>query len=281
MNNPQQRLPLHLRFLVDGGYVSWIYGSSTHRYQSWVNSGRKTFIRSHGAIFIMDHPVNARRQFTETYKEKRVTRKMEDPDWIKKTALVEHFKAEFLMEDPSLDLLQCPGCEADDLIAAFISEHCLPEPLRVVGVDKDLLQLGDWDTFQMIRMTRERMTISKYVTRLPIQVQPWIRQPEHILMALILLGDKSDSIARLIPPRELELFVQVLQAASPWKKAQSLFGEAFLTNLYLAILPGPFCYRVDPSPKDIYRRLLAGRPTFRLYDSLRPEITEMVKQVSQ
>ena len=277
--NPYQRLPLTHRFLVDGGYISWIYGSSYERMGSWSNGGRLKFRRSRGAILLIDSPHSFRQDHSPHYKERRVTRRIENPEWTEKTALVNEFKAD-LPADPSLDIIQIDGCEADDLIAILAGQQMLPFPISVVGVDKDLLQLGTYENFRMKRVTGERMTIGQYASRLPKQAFPFVQTPEAVLLSLILLGDKSDSIPRLIPPRELHIFQSIMKDSlgngSVWKKAYRMFGKAFLENLYLTILPGPFVYRENFSPQAVYQRLLKGFPTSRLSNQIRPEILEQI-----
>lgn len=265
------------RFIVDGGYLSWIYGSSYDRLNTWTTDSRTKFSKAAGAIILLDSDrLSLRREFDKSYKERRVTRKTEDPVWIEKTRMVNEFKSEWIRPDPSLNTVLIEGLEADDLIALTVSAGILPAPVKVIGVDKDLLQLGDWDCFQMTRVTGERMTLSHFSAKFPKAAIPFIRDPRDVLLALTLMGDKSDSIERLIPPRRLDIFQEVMMNANPFRRAKILFGQDFLRNLYLAILPGPFCYACNPDPQGIYRRILAGYPLTQLYDRFNPDYIEQL-----
>lgn len=233
--------------LVDGGYISWVFGSNGRRMSAWNTSAGR--FRHH--LFVMDHPdLLGRKSFFPDYKSRRAERHLERPE-IK--ARVKNFQ-EVLWEDETIKKVSVSGLEADDVIAALAVElgH-----VTVTGVDKDLLQLGE--QIALRKHTGEYVSLEALTRKAPKAIGYRLKFPEDVVLFLTLMGDKSDSIPRLIPPGLLGLFHQCYEHEQPFVKAAELFGtEAVLTNFYLTKLPGPWCYDPIPTPEEFMAKSMSG-----------------------
>lgn len=245
--------------LVDGGYLSWVYGTRTSMINAWSTAARPLYSRKRQAVILLDSDASLRVQYYSQYKQKRRTRRAEDPKRRIQRDSVKWLVSEIIEPDPSLSCLKIHGLEADDLVTAFATSGLLPPPVRAIGVDKDLLQIPE-KTLQMERISGEPVKLSQFVRRMPKTLQGLITEPLDVLLALTLLGDDSDSIPRLIPPYQLDLAVSFFALpANRFSVAYTYFGEPFLRNLYLAILPGPWCFDPIPTPDDVLRRVTEFR----------------------
>lgn len=235
-----QSLDLTVQTLVDGGYLTWAYGGMGSK--SWP-SVRHKYSRRGKALICMDSTESARKDFYPAYKSHRKERRAEREHIFLK---VKAFQ-EYVREDPSLAKVEVSGLEADDLIAI------LYPGLQVIGGDKDLLQLPG---INLSRITEEPLSVGTFIKRQAKKVQAAsLYQPAEILLLLTLLGDKSDDIPRVVPPGALDVVVSLMQMENPWIAARELFGEQLLTNLYLAILPGPWCYDPLPTPEQLFQHV--------------------------
>jgi hypothetical protein len=230
--------------VVDGGYLSWVYGTKGSGWSSWASARSKYSLRA-GAVMVMDGGRLLREDYYEPYKAHR--REEMKPEKLERKRHVERFR-EILLEDGSIDTRIVPGYEADDLIAVLAMAR--PDPIRVIGVDKDLLQLGK--KVKMERHTGEQVWLEDFIKKQPQAVMNYIRTPADVVLVLALLGDSSDNVPRLVPPYQLSLMVDVLRHKDPWMRAVQLFGfEEVSRNLYLTILPGPWCYASLPSEEQV------------------------------
>lgn len=234
--------------IVDGGYMAWLYGTDSFGHNGWTSEGRKKYSRNAGALMLLDSDQSFRKQYDPNYKSRRKEKRDEDPERQAKWEAVHQFKDEVLTQDPSLATVQVGGFEADDLVAVVIQQALVPLPVRIIGIDKDLLQFPRGSCV-LQRAAGDRASIKNFAERHPKALIPHIRHPMHVLLSLCLMGDKSDSIERLIPPRQLDIMVDLLNADRPFARAYDRFGDDFLRNLYLAILPSPWC--IDPVPTEI------------------------------
>ena len=149
----------------------------------------------------------------------------------------------------SLETISIAGLEADDLVSMVIAWKLLPLPVHITGIDKDLLQLPRGSS--VVEQSNHRSTIEHYVSKLPKAVQPSITEPHHVLLSLAILGDSSDSVPRLLPPRDFRLWDKIMSSETPFYAAHEIFGEAFLINLYITVLPAPWCYDPVPTPLEV------------------------------
>lgn len=255
--------------VVDGGCLKWTFGSSDGRREGWKSDHRPYYTLKWGnTIIIMDGATNKREQYTDTYKARRHDKRNMDEEWAKKVDGVAEFMNTDLLTDPSLEIVRFDGLEADDVIAflGYYIRTYHPDygPLRVTGVDKDYLQLPK-DMIQLRRIDNTRVKFTAFREKLPRGIQHVIKKRHHVLLYLCLYGDKSDSIPRLIPNYDGRTFCRILQSRDPYGAAFTRFGDEFLRNLYLAALPGPWCYIVPPDEATFFELVRNGiHPDLRM-----------------
>jgi hypothetical protein len=260
--------------LIDGGYLSWSYGVSPERQEYWKTNCSMYHWKTTGHLFVMDSVAQGHRiEFDPTYKLRRREKREADPEWLERTASVHQFRNEVLYQDNNLSLVKCEGFEADDLLAVLADR--LKKPVKIVGVDKDLLQLGD--QVEIRRLDGTLVEISGFAGRLPVGLGRFLRTPLHILLTLSIFGDKSDGIPKLLAPRQLGPLREIYNHAKPFTRAYELFGQAFIHNLYLTILPGPWCFDPLPSPEQVYNLARSGRYPGNL--QLNPRIQKVLDDV--
>lgn len=214
--------------VADGGYLAWIYGSSPLRWSAW------NPLKYLGWIIAMDSVQNIRKLVEPSYKQKRADKRAADPGKLAVKERVDVFR-EAINSDPRLCRLEMHGLEADDVVALLAWKY---PGTRVIGGDKDLLQLLPWLT-NFVGIDDEPVSVARYKKRLPDSCADLPITPELIPLCLALMGDKSDSIPRLIPPYRLEFFRNIIRDKEPWKRAVANFGEPLLKNLQLVALPYP------------------------------------------
>lgn len=230
--------------IVDGGYLSWSYGAIG--FKAW-SPMRKSYTRQSGTLICFDSDTSERKRFFPAYKSHRADKRLKRSHIHEKVLVFQSV----LREDPSLHLLEVPGLEADDLVALIAARYALP----VTAIDKDLLQITG---VELLRLDGSQVSIDHFATRQAVSVMPYVNTPADILLTLTLLGDKSDDIPRLIPPRNLSLFVKIMNHSSPWKMAYQLFKDRLLTNLSLAVLPSPWVFDHVPTPIRVFELVLSG-----------------------
>lgn len=268
-------------FLADGGYLSWIYGTNAASHNSWTTEGRAKFSLRGGCAILMDSEKSFRKIYWPGYKEKRVEKREQDPEKMAKYAMVKMLVNEVMMEDPTLAIMKEWGLEADDLVACAVNQALAPLPIRVFGIDKDLLQLPR-GTCVIERSTGERSTISSYARRNPKALWPYITKPDDILLDLCIMGDDSDSIPRLVPPRQLDIAERIFVSDQRWMRAYDLFGQDLVRNLYLAVLPSPWCFSPVPTPEETLE--IVNRKEWhdlRIHPDLANRITETLEVVRE
>lgn len=236
---------LSVNRMVDGGYLSWAYGAIGSK--AW-QPMRREYSRRSGSLLCLDSQRSFRKEFYPDYKSHRKAKREKRSQIHEK---VVNFQA-YLREDSSLMTWGVDGLEADDLIAVTSLSKGLP----ALAQDKDLLQIPD---LVMTRLDGSRVTIEHFASRQAKKVEPLVRTPEQILLTLTLLGDKSDDIPRLVPPKGLQLFELILTSENPWKRAEQMFKtEDLYRNLALAILPSPWCFKKVPLPDKLYAQVSSG-----------------------
>lgn len=241
--------------VVDGGYLAWIFGSSKDRTDTWNRSALIEFSARHPAVIIMEGGKLEREKFFPAYKENRKDAIKKKPTRLAQRRLVNKFIVG-LERDDRLSKVQVPGLEADDVVAAWGVRHWneTHEPMQVFGIDKDYLQMGSM--LDIRKAHNAEVSFPQWVTRQQKKIQPALTEDWHVLMDLVLMGDKVDNVPRLIPFRQLQLVLDIMAAPNPWLAAYEMYGDAFLTNLYMTILPGPWCYDPIPTEDEVFALLI-------------------------
>lgn len=239
--------------LVDGGYLMWTYGVDTWKRQGW-QTAKWDYATSEGVILVLDGGSGFRQEFDPTYKSGRRDKYKDDEDRQAKKDSVIFFVEKILKRDPTLTVVQYEGLEADDVIAAWTIRH--PTHLKVIGRDKDLIQLGKRNILLKTHQG-DKITVERFAKSLPKTIQPYVTKAEHILLCLACMGDKSDSIPRIVPAglKALKQFALILQDPDPWGKALEEYGLEVTHNLYLSVLPGPWVFERIPSPTEVFRHI--------------------------
>lgn len=264
--------------IADGGYLSWLYGSAEIRHQAWPPKfvGNKPLIvmDSRGPLF--------RKQRNPGYKVGREEKRENDPEWKDRTPMVHNFREIIEEEDGRFRFVRIEGLEADDLVAlaSWYRRRKInkpTKPLYVMGIDKDFLQLGN-----LVHITdKDGIPVQywRFQRRLPVALQrPLITEGWQVLLTLALMGDKSDSIPRLLAPRTPglsflnELYSCTLRQA--FERAFDEYGRPFLANLYDVILPDPHIFGMDPG--DVFDMLITGGWSSGLYNKIDTHIREEV-----
>lgn len=234
--------------LIDGGYLSWVYGASSWGLQQWGNGAYQKYARKTGSLMLMDSKENVRKAFDDTYKGHRAERLSQSQDRVDAKERVDLLRAEIFAEDPRVHTFEVEGLEADDLIAIFVHLRLIKNPVPVVGVDKDLLQLPV--THLALEDHRGKaVRLPRFAASLPVMLQPLVKTPRDILLTLALYGDKSDNIPKIIG-RSKEL-IPILRSEYPFQRAHTLYGNLFLHNLWMVTLPFPSLVEPIPDREDM------------------------------
>lgn len=241
--------------IIDGGFLSWMYGTTRLIHNGWIAS-KGRYSRRSGNLILLDSHRSFRAEFDPNYKSRRKLKRLEDPEQALKTAEVKRFKHEFIYPDPTLEYCEIDGLEADDLIGCIIALNLASLPLEILGVDKDLLQLPR-GTCTLSHPTHGIATIEKYASKLPKAINFSITRPEDVLLSLILYGDKSDSVERILPlgVQAMSVFNTIRNDEKPFTTGYQVFGKQFLDNCYLTALPGPWCFDPIPEPLEVVELL--------------------------
>ena len=260
--------------VADGGYLSWLYGSSVLRHQAWPPrfTGKKPLI-------VMDSRSTLLRKIrTPGYKSARDEKRASSVQTQERTQLVRDFRELVEAEDGRFRFVRIEGLEADDLVAlAAWAYGTTVRPVKVMGIDKDFMQLMPF--IRLADKDGQTVTYQKFQSRLPLalQTEPFTT-PLHVILTLSLMGDKSDSIPRVLPLRNvgLNLLKDLLFKDSyPADRAAKEFGDPFLENLANVLLPDPEILGLVPGAlPDLVDSWLWGP---RLWKRVRKDIRKEVE----
>ena len=218
-----------------------------------------------------------RTKFYPDYKLQRREAVKKNPAHLARRIRVQHF-IKALEEDKRVNTLRVSGFEADDLIASYAVWEWQVSTLRslptyVVGIDKDYLQMGH--IIHLQKTDGSRVSFAGWKSKMQKTIQPALTEPWHVLLCLVLLGDPSDNVPRLIPPYKLNYLLRILRDKNPWQMAYSRYEDAFLTNLYLTILPGAWCFETVPTPLETFH-IIKDRGLWAWYNQpLRQDVLEL------
>lgn len=244
------------RTIVDGGYLSWMYGTRPGTEEEWKRV-RGWYSIYNQTIVALDHSTSYRHELDAAYKSRRVERRRLDPAKVETRARVHEFTRRELLNGYQIQTLAWPGLEADDLVALLVTQM-LQQPVSVVGVDKDLLQLP-FTSINLHRVNDDRVTIENFASRLPRALQPYVRRGRDVLLCLALMGDRSDSVVRLTPRRDFRQMIELLHHPRPFRQASRWFGQLDVgRNVYLTALPGPWVYYPYPTMEQVLDELDDG-----------------------
>jgi len=229
--------------LVDGGYLTWTYGASPFGLAQWGKAAYKKYDRKSDSLMLMDSSHNLRKDYAEDYKGHRAERYDKDDERIAAKERVDMLR-EMIEEDPRIHSLQIDGLEADDLIACFIHLRLLNRPVSLIGVDKDLLQLPT-GSIKMSDHKGQVVGLKKFARSLPKILHDEILRPEHVLLTLALYGDKSDNVPRVVS--KVNEVIPIIRNEKPFSQAKLIYGNRFISNLWLTVLPFPGIISTEPS----------------------------------
>jgi len=253
MGKPKTREDISPK-IVDFGYLSWTFGSQTKRWMGW-ETAKFQYSKRQNCTLIFDGGKLDRRKYFPDYKIRRREKRDTDPEQKQRRENVIKFANEIVKPDANMQWVQYPGLEADDIVAAYCLMYYQETglPLEVIGTDKDLVQMGKM--IKLLKHDGEWVTISNFRSSLQKTVQPFVTDPEDILLLLTLLGDNSDSIPRIakkgIPG--LKVVARLLQEKNPWDKLETFYPlDLVKRNLYLTILPGPWTYDHIPTSDEVF-----------------------------
>lgn len=237
-------------YIIDGGYLTYVFG--IRQGNGWGGWVEHRFDRYFNSLVMMESDTCLRTDFHPEYKSRRKAKRKADPVVQDKHDRVTAFR-EMITEDPVVDTVSYPGAEADDLVAlAFMGGVAE----RVIAVDKDLLQVPGMKT-KMFTCHLEPVTrkhrLPKYAMK---PYEPW----EHLLTQ-VLFGDKSDSIPRLLSSvgaRAREQYLRIFTHPDPLAHGYKIYGDAFLRNLKLLLIPCYFLLLEEMTPKQLFAALYTG-----------------------
>lgn len=270
---PHERPTLEVD-IADGGYLSWLYGSSILRHQAWPPKfhGKKP-------IVVMDsRTVLYRRLRSPHYKLNRESKREDDEKMQARTKMVRDFRQLVEEEDGRFKFVRIEGLEADDLVAlaTWLWNGTDEKPVRLMGIDKDFLQV---EGLRISDKDNVPVTLSRFQERLPKACQePRMTRPWQVPLTLALLGDKSDGVPRILAPRTPGLsFLASLFSmtqAEAYLAAYEHYGEDFARNLYDVALPDPYIlgFNVD----DCLEAFVTERWTSKLWRKVWPHVQQEV-----
>lgn len=259
--------------LADGGYLSWLYGSSELRHQAWPPKfyGRKPLV-------VMDSKsILYRRQRSPHYKLDREVKRADDTKMEHRTRLVREFRDLVEEEDGRFRFVRIEGLEADDLVALATWRYgSRKRPVRLMGIDKDFLQL---EHLRIQDKDNVEVDFQRFQGRLPKTCQDVIiNRCWMIPLTLALMGDKSDGVPRILAPRAAGLnFITnlwTLDPAEAFVKAYDAYGDDFQRNLYDVALPDPHILNLNSD--ELLEAFVTGWWGPKLWDSVWSEIQQEV-----
>lgn len=227
-----------IKSLCDGGYLAGTYGSGPWGVNAW-SSSRALYSMVAGSLIMMDSIESHRKNFDPDYKAQRAERAEHDEHKAEVRENMRRFRQENLLGDGSLRTLHVNGFEADDLLAIAVAHNVgAGKPVKIIGADKDLLQLPA-NLMYIVRTDNTAVTIENFASKQAKAIQHLITMPWHVLLTLAMFGDKSDNIPRAVPARSGGSYADLYRMSKPFSTAAKRLGQTFINNLWLAVLPSP------------------------------------------
>lgn len=248
-----------MKKVIDGGYLSWVFGSAPSRINLWNNSVSASFSSWANAVIIMEGGELFRNDYYPDYKLHRKEAVKKDPSARARRIRVKNFALDMEL-DPTLETLKFPGLEADDVIAAWavLNWHKRGTPMNLTAIDKDYVQL--LPMVDIRKTDNQEISFEGWRNKQQKTLQPHLSQPWHVAMMLALMGDTSDNVPRLVEAYKLDHVIKILESVNPWDAALKKYGDDFIRNLYLTVLPGAWVFEEDdtPTPVECFEIIASG-----------------------
>ena len=252
--------------IIDSGYL--LYGKTA----TYVE---RCDIKLSNLLFAMEGKDSIRKQRYPQYKAHRVSND------------TSRYVAELrtLMQNRFPRLYTIKGFEADDVIALYVyltGDNC------VIGVDKDLLQIPSinltFDKKDVGMVNKTLFNSPNLVGKTLYQYLESPLNPYQWLLYLTLIGDKSDNIPRLVDKLHYgyQQIGEILLSDKPFDTSRGLYGENFLRNLCLVLLPHPELLSIPLSDViDILDHFIINLPNENWLDAsmVRPNVVEYILSV--
>lgn len=222
------------RTWVDGGYLSWVYGT-TPGFGNW-NTVWREYRQTQ---IILDSPKLWRAEIDAGYKIERAIRREQDDRIWGRFYLVRSFRRQ-LVRSGLVPVYLFPGYEADDILALAVLKGLVD---RLVSLDKDLYQIPGAREM-MVDISGESIEPETRLKRkFPKYLHSFMKQtgPQYVWLQAV-YGDKSDSVPRLLDssPKKAQGQVEMswkYGASGAFDIGVTLWGISFLSNLKLVTLP--------------------------------------------
>ena len=188
-------------------------------------------------LFVMDPPQDAKLKswrylIYKDYKGQRSASRASHPFNVRKVfneVIRILLETDIYRSKFDLDFVYADGCEADDIIAVYLSDESVADCKKLlIANDKDYLQL---ENVTQLTLEKKEVEIEQPYPQL-ITVTP-----QTYLLAKIITGDKSDNIPQVFPmvayKKAVKKYVANLQYLSESLDADAVAKDRFMKNTQL------------------------------------------------
>lgn len=254
-------------YYIDAGYYTYRMGSRWP-FSHWITYVDPEFLRT--GVFLMDSAPESRLEELPSYKGRRLQRRIDDPAKKEIAERVAEFRRSLHQPIFGLRTVEVRGSEADDLLAIFSRTSTSAD--YFVATDKDFAQLKP--DLKFLDSALQPIDIAgRVLEKWPAYCSRMLEsRPTNRWFALVqaLLGDRSDSIPRVLPLSK-RLAYPIVQGVLEGD-LEVMDPEAqvkFLVNLRLVTLPHPSFIQGNPRGLELFEQLLTGdydlEPLFQGY----------------
>ncbi len=178
---------------------------------------KNKFSNEYGEMVICyDSPLSWRKLKYDFYKKNRKKqREKSDFDWNALYKLMDTIREELRAFFP-YKIIQCIGCEADDIIASLCKRYHESEKMLIISGDEDFFQL------QKYKNVNQYSGYHKKLVTCP--------SPSDFLFEHVIRGDASDGVPNILSPDDVFLTEGTRQKSistkklEAWKKERTLGG---------------------------------------------------------
>jgi len=216
--------------IVDFGYLSFLLAANFYG-ESWLDARD-----SYRDALLCGESWTLRKEIFPGYKAGRKVKRDGDAEKEATYQRVRDFR-DYMRTDNTVHLVEHEGAEADDLVVAL--SYRFPG-IPIIGVDKDLTSSpGVWN--RMITHKGEKPNpiwkkLPKYQAN--CKIAPW-----SLYLRQALIGDKSDSIPRLLPSNGAQaIWYDAYNPKQPLRSIMNfydIYKEDLILNLQLVLIPTP------------------------------------------
>lgn len=251
--------------IIDSGYV--LYSKVAYRIEQ--NDPRMNML-----LYAMEGTDSLRKKEYPQYKANRVA--------TETTKYVAQLRVG--MRERYRNLLTIKGCEADDVIALYVY---LTGDNLVVGVDKDLLQIPSIELIMDNKGEMYNKTLANSPNLVAKTIHHYVDEPlgaYQWLLYLTLIGDKSDNIPRLVDKLHYgyATISEILLSDTPFRSAYDLYGERFIRNLGLVLLPHYSLLNISQMDiLDILDHFIVNLPSTNWLtdDLVKPNVVDYIRSI--